>query len=369
MVRQARRAPRRRAEFRPRAARRAGPSGRCRRRGRGRAGRAAGAPARRRADRQPQRGPDDGGDGRRAGPHSRQARRLPAGRGPSAPGRRRRARRACLRVGGRAHPRRAPCPRFPCAFSSWRAGTAGYDLAIAADGSGGSRSMTVTERLTEGVRTALAAAGLPAADDCAWEVPRQAEHGAYATNVAMTLPRAAKRPPRQVAELIVKHFPSLREVERLDVAGPGFLNVFLSPAWCTGALGEILEAGDAYGRGEGERGRRVRLEFVSANPTRPVALVSARAAAVGDSLARLLRAQGAQVTTEFYVNDAGTQFEALARSLEARVLQELGQPASLPANGYPGDYLVDLASEYLEEQRARGAEALEAPAALVTEAG
>jgi len=196
--------------------------------------------------------------------------------------------------------------------------------------------MSITERLTEGVRAALARAGLPEPEACLWEVPRQAEHGDYATNVALTLARAARRTPRQVAELIVKHFPSLLEVERLEVAGPGFLNVFLSPAWCTRALGEILAAGDAYGRGESERGRRVRLEFVSANPTGPLVIVSARAAAVGDSLARLLRAQGAQVTTEFYVNDAGTQFEALARSLEARVLQELGQPASLPDNGYPG---------------------------------
>ena len=226
----------------------------------------------------------------------------------------------------------------------------------------------ITERLTEGVRTALANAGLPELETCLWEVPRQAEHGDYASNVAMTLARAARRPPRQIAELIVKHFPSLREVERVDVAGPGFLNVFLSPAWCTGALGEILEAGDAYGRGESERGRRVRLEFVSANPTGPLVIVSARAAAIGDSLARLLRAQGAQVTTEYYVNDAGTQFEALARSLEARVRQALGMPAELPVNGYPGEYLADLASEYLEEQRARGAEALEALEALVTEA-
>ena len=226
----------------------------------------------------------------------------------------------------------------------------------------------ITERLTEGVRTALANAGLLELETCLWEVPRQAEHGDYASNVAMTLARAARRPPRQIAELIVKHFPSLREVERVDVAGPGFLNVFLSPAWCTGALGEILEVGDAYGRGESERGRRVRLEFVSANPTGPLVIVSARAAAIGDSLARLLRAQGAQVTTEYYVNDAGTQFEALARSLEARVRQALGMPAELPVNGYPGEYLADLASEYLEEQRARGAEALEALEALVTEA-
>jgi arginyl-tRNA synthetase len=229
--------------------------------------------------------------------------------------------------------------------------------------------MSITERLTEGVRAALANAGLPEPEACLWEVPRQAEHGDYATNVALTLARAARRPPRQIAELIAKHFPSLLEVERLDVAGPGFLNVFLSPAWCTGALGEILEAGDAYGRGEGERGRRVRLEFVSANPTGPLVIVSARAAAVGDSLARLLRAQGAQVTTEFYVNDAGTQFEALARSFEARVLQELGQPASLPENGYPGEYLVDLAREYLAEQRGATAEERDVAGTLLARGG
>src|SRR3989440_3975296 len=88
--------------------------------------------------------------------------------------------------------------------------------------------MTVTERLTEGVRTALAAAGLPAADDCAWEVPRQAEHGDYATNVAMTLARAAKRPPRQIADVLAKNFPAMPEVARVEVAGPGFLNVFLA---------------------------------------------------------------------------------------------------------------------------------------------
>src|SRR2546427_10222251 len=145
----------------------------------------------------------------------------------------------------------------------------------------GTGELPITERLTEGVRTALANAGLPEPETCVWEVPRQAEHGDYATNVAMTLARAARRPPRQVAELIVKHFPSLREVERLDVAGPGFLNVFLSPAWCTGALGEILEAGGAPGRGAGEGGRPGRARVVSPDPARPPAIVSAPAAPGG----------------------------------------------------------------------------------------
>jgi arginyl-tRNA synthetase len=211
------------------------------------------------------------------------------------------------------------------------------------------RLMTVTERLTAAVRTALAAAGLPAPDDCAWEVPRQAEHGDYATNVAMVLARPARRAPRQIADAIVNHFPPLEEVARLDVAGPGFLNVFLSPAWTARALGEILETGPAFGHGASHTGQRVRLEFVSANPTGPLVIVNARAAAVGDSLARLLGAQAAAVTTEYYVNDAGNQFEALARSFEARVTQEFGQPAELPANGYPGEYLIDLAKDYRAE--------------------
>jgi arginyl-tRNA synthetase len=202
------------------------------------------------------------------------------------------------------------------------------------------------------VRTALAAAGLPDVADCLWEVPRQSEHGDYATNTAMVLARAARRPPRQVAELIVRHFPKLPEVERVEIAGPGFLNVFLSPAWCAEALREVLAAGADYGRGAGERGRRLRLEFVSANPTGPLVIVNARAAAIGDSLARLLRSQGVAVTTEYYVNDAGTQFEALATSFEARVFEKLGHMSGFPDKGYPGDYLKELANQYVAEANA-----------------
>jgi len=207
----------------------------------------------------------------------------------------------------------------------------------------------ITDRLTEAVRTALAKAGLPEAPDCAWEIPRQAEHGDYATNVAMTLARAARRAPRQIADLIARNFPPHPEVDRVEVAGPGFLNVFLSPAWVAGTVVDVIDAAERYGRSDAQRGTRVRLEFVSANPTGPLVIVNARAAAVGDALARLLRSQGARVTTEYYVNDAGTQFEALARSFEARVRQALGEDARLPEPGYPGEYLVDLAQEYVRE--------------------
>jgi arginyl-tRNA synthetase len=213
--------------------------------------------------------------------------------------------------------------------------------------------MTVTDRLTEAMRQALATADLPAPEDVLWEVPRQAEHGDYSSNVAMVLAKPARRSPRQIADALVKHFPRLEEVAKLEVAGPGFVNVFLSPAWTANALREILDAGARYGHGTREVGQRIRLEFVSANPTGPLVIVNARAAAVGDALARLLRAQGAGVTTEYYINDAGRQFERLALSLEARVRQAIGEQAAIPEGGYAGDYIVDLAASYLEQHGAR----------------
>lgn len=201
------------------------------------------------------------------------------------------------------------------------------------------------------------ATGLPVPKECSWEPPRQAGHGDYATNVALILAREAGRPPRQVADLIVKHLPALPEVDRAEVAGPGFLNIFLSPLWCARQVPRILAGVASYGQGEGHRGERVRIEFVSANPTGPLVIVNARAAAVGDALARILRSQGAEVTSEYYVNDAGNQAEALARSFRARIRELANErrpdgprlDAGLPENGYPGEYLLDLAQRYLDD--------------------
>jgi arginyl-tRNA synthetase len=212
-------------------------------------------------------------------------------------------------------------------------------------------SENVTEHLSEGLRAALVAAGLPPLSAHVWEVPREDAHGDYASNAAMVLAKTVGRPPRQVAEMIVRHFPRLTSVDKLEIAGPGFINVTLAPDWCRAALPGIVATGPAYGRGATGRGHHVRLEFVSANPTGPLVIVNARAAAVGDALARLLRSQGARVTTEFYVNDAGNQFHALGTSLEARVRQAVGEDAPLPENGYPGEYLVDLARDYVKEGR------------------
>lgn len=206
----------------------------------------------------------------------------------------------------------------------------------------------ITQHLAKALREALTGAGLPIPDDVAWEVPRDEAHGDYATNVAMTLARPAKKAPRQIADAIVTHFPKSGIVERLEIAGPGFLNVFLDPDWCAAALKDVLAAGDGYGTSEAGRDRRFLLEFVSANPTGPLVIVNARAAAVGDALARILRSQGHSVLTQFYVNDAGNQFDALARSVDVRLRQALGERAELPENSYPGEYLVDLVKEWID---------------------
>jgi arginyl-tRNA synthetase len=221
-------------------------------------------------------------------------------------------------------------------------------------------SMSLTERLTQGVKKALAAAGMPMVGDCRWEIPRQVEHGDYSCNVAMTITKMARQAPRQIADAIVTNFPKMPEVTRLEVAGPGFLNVFLDPAWVATSLRDVLAAGSEYGRASDLSNERIRLEFVSANPTGPLVIVNARAAAIGDAMARVLRARGARVTTEYYINDAGNQFEALARSFEARVRQAVGENAPLPEKGYPGEYLVELAADYVREHGLAGVPALHA---------
>jgi arginyl-tRNA synthetase len=206
---------------------------------------------------------------------------------------------------------------------------------------------TITDQLTEALREALGGAGLPVPDAVFWEPPREERHGDYATNAAMALAREARQAPRRIAEAIVSHFPKIPAVDRLEIAGPGFLNVFLSPRWCAASLRDVLLAGEGYGVSDSGKGQRYLIEFVSANPTGPLVIVNARAAAVGDALARILKSRGYAVHSQYYVNDAGNQFEALARSVDARLRQAMGEAAELPQDGYPGDYLVDLVQEWL----------------------
>ncbi|MGY1730904.1 arginine--tRNA ligase [Geodermatophilus sp. SYSU D01045] len=206
------------------------------------------------------------------------------------------------------------------------------------------------EQLRDLVRTAVAAVvergtlAVAVPDDVLVERPKNPEHGDYATNVALRLAKPAGMPPRAVADLLAEELRAQPGVGRVDVAGPGFLNVTLAQ----GALGRIavqaVTAGEAYGRTATLAGQRLDLEFVSANPTGPVHIGGSRWAAVGDAIGRLLQAGGADVTREYYINDAGAQIDRFARSLQAAAK---GEP--VPEDGYGGAYIADIAAAVVAE--------------------
>jgi arginyl-tRNA synthetase len=171
------------------------------------------------------------------------------------------------------------------------------------------------------------------------ERPGEPEHGDYATNVALRLAPTRQRAPRELAEELAAVARELPDVERAEVAGPGFLNLFLRDGWFEQALGEILEAGQAYGSGSAAAPERVQVEMVSANPTGPIVVSAARNGAIGDSVARLLARAGHAVEREYYYNDAGAQMDLFRASVEA--IRRGGDP---PENGYRGDYVREVAA-------------------------
>ena len=178
------------------------------------------------------------------------------------------------------------------------------------------------------------------------ERPRNPEHGDWATNVALVLAGRLKQSPRQIAETIAERLDvAASGVTSVEVAGPGFINFRLAGAVLEGQLAEIVSADRAYGRSEVGGGRRVIVEFVSANPTGPLHVAHGRGAVLGDAIASLLDWTGYDVHREFYVNDAGVQIDKLARSLEARWLTRQGEETEIPEGGYLGQYLVDMAAE------------------------
>jgi arginyl-tRNA synthetase len=170
------------------------------------------------------------------------------------------------------------------------------------------------------------------------ERPTKPEHGDYATSVALQLAPSRGRAPRELAEELAAAAGRLEAVERTEVAGPGFVNLWLTPAWYGDALGEILEAGESYGGGFAEPKERIQVEMVSANPTGPITVASARNAAYGDSVARLLEFAGHAIEREYYFNDAGRQIDLFRASVEAI---RRGKPP--PEGGYQGSYMEDLA--------------------------
>jgi arginyl-tRNA synthetase len=179
--------------------------------------------------------------------------------------------------------------------------------------------------------------------------PKQPEHGDFATNVALQHAKALKRNPREVAQMLIAALPKSDLVDRIEIAGPGFINIFVTPAARQAVVRTILTEGGRFGRGKSQSGERMMVEFVSANPTGPLHVGHGRQAALGDALARLLEWQGAEVTREFYYNDAGAQIENLAVSVRVRAQELLGEHATLPEDGYRGAYIRELAQRYLDE--------------------
>jgi arginyl-tRNA synthetase len=205
----------------------------------------------------------------------------------------------------------------------------------------------IRDDLATAVRAAIRTAGLP--DPPAGvelTPPKQRDHGDWSTNVALQLAKPAGRPPREVAQAIAGALEAAppAHLERVEIAGPGFLNFHLAPTWLHDVLRAVVAAGDDYGRGDALAGRRINLEFVSVNPTGPLHAGGGRWVAVGDAIANLLAAQGAVVHREYYLNDAGTQLNLFAASLLARAR---GQEP--PEDGYRGAYLDDMATRMRAE--------------------
>ncbi len=184
------------------------------------------------------------------------------------------------------------------------------------------------------------------------ETPAHAEHGDFASNVAMQLAKLEKKSPRVVAEILVQHLAAADTFDKVEIAGPGFINFYLKGALWRQALGEIDRVGAEYGKSRIGNGEKVQVEFVSANPTGPLHIGHGRGAAIGDSLCRLLDATGWDVSREFYYNDAGQQIANLARSVQARCLGIEPDDPSWPADGYQGEYIKDLARCYLAGETA-----------------
>lgn len=181
------------------------------------------------------------------------------------------------------------------------------------------------------------------------ERSKNPEHGDQACNIAMTLAKQAGMAPRALAEKIIAALPANNTIRQCDIAGPGFINIFLSEQAATAVIPNILAQGEQFGRNNSGAGRKVQVEFVSANPTGPLHVGHGRGAAVGDSLCRLLRANGWDVTAEFYYNDAGQQINNLALSTQLRCKGIGPESPEWPEDGYRGDYIVDIANAFMNK--------------------
>lgn len=211
----------------------------------------------------------------------------------------------------------------------------------------------VQQNLKEEIKKATVRAGLAEESqlpNIILEQPKEKVHGDYSTNIAMQLARIAKKAPRQIAEEIISHFEKEQvSVEKIEIAGPGFINFFMNNQYLTKLIPTIIREGENYGKTDFGKGEKIQVEFVSANPTGDLHLGHARGAAVGDSLCNVLAAAGYDVTREYYINDAGNQINNLALSVEARYFQALGIEKEMPADGYHGQDIIEIGKTLAEQ--------------------
>jgi arginyl-tRNA synthetase len=208
------------------------------------------------------------------------------------------------------------------------------------------------EQLKQEIANAVVKAGLAEREElpeAVIETPKEKEHGDYATNMAMQLARIARKAPRQIAEDIKEHFDAeAANVTKIDIAGPGFINFFVKKDYLTDVVAEVLEKEENFGSSDFGQGKKIQVEFVSANPTGTLHLGHARGAAVGDSLCNILEKAGYEVAREYYINDAGNQIDNLARSIDARYFQALGEDKPMPEDGYQGKDIIGFAEEIVD---------------------
>lgn len=221
--------------------------------------------------------------------------------------------------------------------------------------------MKIEETIKTSIYHAILDAGIVQKDELpeiTLEIPREKNHGDFATNIAMQLAGIAKKAPRQIAEEIVQTLDQEgASIEKVEIAGPGFINFFMKSDFLSNIVPHILEKGKSYGFSKVNEGKKIQVEFVSVNPTGRLHLGHARNAAFGDVLCNVLSASGYDVEREYYINDAGSQIDHLGKSLEARYLQAFGIDAELPEDGYYGKDIIEVADQLIQEEGERWVDA------------
>lgn len=207
---------------------------------------------------------------------------------------------------------------------------------------------TLIEEIKASIEKANLAEDIP---EIKVEIPKNTKNGDYSTNIAMVLTKVAKRNPREIAQAIVDNLDTSKaNVKQVDIAGPGFINFYLDNQYLTAVIPEAINKGDKFGCAEESKNTNILLEYVSANPTGDLHIGHARNAAVGDSLANILIAAGYNVTREYYINDAGNQITNLARSIETRFFEALGDTShEMPADGYNGKDIIEIGKDLADK--------------------